>query len=168
MFDNHRKGGLATHESTSGSSATNNTLVLLDELLRLTFAVRDLYASARHPGADSGIRHLRPLFDTHHTQQVRLVEILVDRIGAAHDAKGVFKAVLPVDTHPAYVLHGLAPERLLCDLLDAHASVLRVADGARANGLDTCTDRNFAIGRVVLTNDLQSYAVGEQLTVLQM
>jgi hypothetical protein len=83
MFDTHRKGRLATHESPSGSSATNNAL-------------------------------------------------------------------------------------LLCDLLDAHASVLRVADGARANGLDTSTDRNFAIGSVVLTNDLQSYAVGEQLTVLQM
>ena len=40
--------------------------------------------------------------------------------------------------------------------------------GALANGLDTPADRNFAIGRVVLTNDLQSYAVGEQLTVLQM
>jgi hypothetical protein len=168
MFDTHRKGRLATHDSPSGSSATNNTLVLLDELLRLTFAVRDLYASALHPRADAGIRHLRPLFDIHHTQQLRLVEILVDRIGAPHDAKGAFEAVLPVGTHPAYVLRGLAPERLLCDLLDAHASVLRVADGARAIGADTSADRDFAIGRVVLTNDLQSYAVGEQLAVLQM
>jgi hypothetical protein len=148
-------------------SLKTSSLVLLDELLRLTFAVRDLYASARYQGADTGIPHLRPLFDTHHAQQLRLVEVLVDRIGATHGVKGVFEAGLP-DTHPAYVLRGLAPERLLCDLLEAHAAVLGAADRARAKGLDPSADREFAVGRVVLTNDLQSDAVREQLAGLQM
>jgi hypothetical protein len=168
MFDTYRKARLAAHDDPSGNSTTNSARVLLEELLRLTFAVRDLYASTRYPGADAGIRHLRSLFDTHHAQQLRLVEILVDRIGAAHDSKDIFAAALPPDTHPAYVLRGLASERLLCELLDAHASVLSAADRARANGLDASADRDFAVGRVVLTNDLQSHSVREQLAVLQM
>jgi hypothetical protein len=141
---------------------------MFDKLLRLTFAMRDLYASARYQGADTGTRHLLPLFDTHHAQQLCLIEVLVERIGAAHDAEGVFAAALPLGTHLAYVSRGLAPERLLCDLLDAHASVLSAADGARANCLDTSAYREFAIGRVVLTNDLQSYSVRQQLAGLQM
>jgi hypothetical protein len=168
VFDTHLKARLAAHDNPSGSSATNNTLVLLDELLGLTFAVRDLYASVRYPGADTGIRHLRSLFDTHYAQQRSLADVLLDRIGAGHDAKGVFEAALPPGTHPAYVLRGLAPERLLCDLLDAHASVLSAADKAGTNGLDSSADLDFAVGRVVLTNDLQSHAVKEQLAALQM
>jgi hypothetical protein len=168
MFDTHRKARLAAHDDSSGDSATNSARVLLDEFLRLTFAVRDLYASTRYPGADTGIRHLRPLFDTHHAQQLRLVEILIDRIGAAHNSKDIIAAALPPDTHPAYVLRSLAPERLLCELLGAHASVLSAADRARENGLDASADRDFAVGRVVLTNDLQSHSVREQLAVLQM
>jgi starvation-inducible DNA-binding protein len=168
MFDTQGKVRLATPDSPSGNSATNNTLVPLDELLRLTFVLRDLYASALYQLADTGIRHLHSLFDTHYAQQLRLIEVLVDRIGAARDAKNVFAVTSAAGTHPAYVLRGVAPERLLCDLLDAHASVLSAADGARANGLDTSAYRDFAIGRVVLTNDLQSNSVREQLVRLQM
>jgi hypothetical protein len=168
MFDTHCKARLAAHDDPSGDSATNSARVLLEELLRLTFAVRDLYASTRYPGADTGIRHLRPLFDTHHAQQLGLVEILVDRINAAHNSKEIFAAAFSPDTDPAYVLRGLAPERLLCDLLDAHASVLRAADRVGTKGLDASAHPDFAVGRVVLTNDLQSHSVREQLAVLQM
>jgi hypothetical protein len=168
MSDTLRFVPHATHDDLPGNSAKNNILVLLGELLKLTFAVRDLYASVRYPGADTGIRHLHSMFDAHHKEQLRLVEILVDRVGAARDATGVFAATLPPGTHPAHVLRGLAPGRFLCDLLDAHASVLCAADRAAENGLDTSADREFAVGRVVLTNDLQSQSVREQLAVLQM
>jgi hypothetical protein len=157
MFDIDLK---APPDNPSGNSATNTTIVLLDQLLRLTFVVRDLYASARYQSADNDASHLRPFFDTHYADQLRLGEVLVDRIGALHGAKGVFAATSTQATHTSYVLRALAPERLLCDLLDAHAQVLNTAD--------TAADRDFAVGRVVLTNDLQSHSVREQLVVLQM
>jgi hypothetical protein len=171
MSDTHRNAPPATLDNPSGKSAPNYGVVLLEELLRLTFAVRDLYASARYQGADIDVRQLPPLFDTHLAAQLRLAEILVDRICALHAARGALAPTFPQATHQtAYVLRGLAPERLLCDLLDAHARVLDAADTAGANDLQTETsaDRDFAVGRVVLSNDLQRHAVREQLAVLQM
>ena len=154
-----------------GNFTTDKPLVLLDELLRLTFPVRNLYESARHQVADTRIRHLRPLFDAHYLEQLRLVDVLADRIWVLDRAKRVFAGTFPQGTRPTCVLRGrIAPDRLLRDLLDAHALVLGAADTAGANSpqTDTSADRGFAVGRVVLTNDLQSFSVREQLAVLQM
>jgi hypothetical protein len=54
---------------------------------------------------------------------------------------------------------------LLCDLLDAHEIVLSVAHTTATHGLqaDPSAIHDFAVGQVVLTNDLQHGSVGEQL-----
>lgn len=144
--------------------------MLLDDLLRLTFPVRDLYERARCEGADPRICHLRPLFETHYIEQLRLVDVIVDRICALERSMDPSAPTVTQGTEPACVRGYAAPDRLLCDLLDAHALVLSAADTAGANCLqtDAPADGDFAIGRVVLTNDLQRHSVREQLLVLQV
>jgi hypothetical protein len=69
-------------------------------------------------------------------------------------------------TQPTYLLRGhLAHNRLLCDLLDGHELVLSAA-GANSLQTDTSADRDLAVGRVVLTNELQGRSVREQLSAL--
>jgi hypothetical protein len=154
---------------TAGNVASHKTGALLEELLWLSIAMQDLYANARCQGSDIGIPHLRPLFDTHHAEQLRLVDLLADRICALDGSPGSIAPDAQGMRRP-YLWRGVVRERLLRDLLDAHVSVLRAADTAGANGLHAGTsgDPDVAIGRVVLTNDLQSHAVSEQLAMLQL
>jgi starvation-inducible DNA-binding protein len=165
----HRQSPFDPPDLTVADVTLDKASPLLEELLWLTIAVRDMYSSARYQGADIGIRHLRPLFDTHYMEQLRLVDLLADRICALHGTQGC-NAPDPQGTRSTYLWRSVVPERLLRDLLDAHVSVLSAADTAGANSLHTVisADTDFAIGRVVLTNDLQSHSVREQLVGLQM
>jgi starvation-inducible DNA-binding protein len=148
--------------------ALQNT-VLLEELLTHTLALRDLYKSARCQTADIHLRHLRPLFDTHYKEQLALVDVLVDRIRAMGGASRVLAGAFLQGTPPSYALRGhLAPNRLLRDLLDAHEIVLSAAHTAGPHNLqaDPSAVHDFAVGQVVLTNDLQRCSVEEQFARL--
>jgi starvation-inducible DNA-binding protein len=147
-------------------STTDKTIVLLDELLTHTLPVRDLYKNARCQAADTQFRHLRFLFDTHYKEQLRLVDVLVDGIRALGGSSRVLAGIFLRDTPASYAFRGrLDPSRLLCDLLDAHESVLGAAHTAGTGSLqsDPSAVQEFAVGQVVLTNDLQGCSVQEQL-----
>jgi starvation-inducible DNA-binding protein len=153
----------------AGSFPTDETIVLLDTLLTLTIPVRDLYKSACCQASGRPLRHLRPLLDTHHEDQSRLIEALVDRICALGGAQNVLVGSLRQSNQFTDPLRcHLAPNRLLCDLLDAHELVLTAAQTAVPGSLQTaaCPDRDLVVGRVVLTNDLHDYALREQLILL--
>jgi starvation-inducible DNA-binding protein len=140
--------------------------VLLDELLTHTLPVRDLYKNARCQAADTHFRHLRSLFDTHYKEQLRLVDVLVDGIRALGGSSRVLAAIFLRGTQTCYAFRGhLAPGRLLCDLLEAHELVLGAAHTAGTSSLQTDPSavQDFAVGQVVLTNDLQGCSVQEQL-----
>jgi starvation-inducible DNA-binding protein len=141
-------------------------IVLLDELLTHTLPLRELYKSARCQTADIHSRHLRPLFDAHYKEQLVLVDVLIDRIRARGGASRVLAGAFLQGTPPSYALRGhSAPNRLLCDLLDAHEIVMSAAHTAGTHNpqADPSAVHDFAVGQVVLTNDLQRFSVEEQL-----
>jgi starvation-inducible DNA-binding protein len=149
-----------------GNSSTETTIALLNELLTHTIAVRDLYKNARYRTADIQFHHLRTLFDTHYKEQLRLVDVLLDRIRALGGAGRVLAGTFLQGTQPSNAPRGRsATNRLLCDLLDAHELVLSAAHTAGTNGLQTDQSavRDFAVGQVVLASDLQGCSVREQL-----
>jgi hypothetical protein len=144
-------------------------MVLLDELLRRTLPVRDLYKAARNRSADIHYCQLRPLFDSHHRQQLRLVDVLVDQIRASGGSNRVLLGGFLRRAQPRYDLWArIAPNRLLCELLDAHELVLGAAQPTVASNVQTdkSGDAGCAVGRVVLTNDLQMYSVRKRLVGL--
>jgi len=152
-----------------GDLTAHKTMVLLDELLTHTLVLRDLYKSARCKTTDIHLRHLRPLFDTHYKEQLALVDVLVDRIRALGGASRVLAGAFLQGTPPSYALRGhLAPNRLLCDLLDAHEIVLSAAHTTGTFGLQTdpAAIRDFAVGQVLLANEQQGCFVREQLVRL--
>jgi starvation-inducible DNA-binding protein len=169
MLNSHRKVRHDSRQISVGNVTADKTVVLLEELLTHTLPVRDLYKTARCQAADIHFRQLRQVFDAHYKEQLRLVDVLVDRICALGGANRVLAGTFLQGTQPTYILRGhLAPSRLLCDLLDGHELVLSAAHSAGANSLqtDASADRDFAVGRVVLTNDLQVHSVREQLSAL--
>jgi starvation-inducible DNA-binding protein len=166
MYLTNRKAPHDSPVTSLGDFTAHKTIAVLDELLTHTLPLRDLYKSARCQAADIHFRHWRPLFDTHYKEQLILIDVLVDRIRALGGASRVLAGAFLQSAPPCYALRGhSAPNRLLCDLLDAHEIVLSAAhtSGAHSQQADPSADHDFAIGQVVLTNDLQRCSVREQL-----
>ena len=148
--------------SSAANVITEKTLVLLDELLVQTLTLRDFYKSARCQVLDMSPPDLRSLFDRHYKDQLRLVDVLVDRIRALGGAGSVLASIFIQGSRQSYAMRGQsALGRLLRDLLDAHELVLSAAYTGDTNNPSAAHD--FAVGEVVLTNDLHGCSVREQL-----
>jgi len=165
MRSSNRKAPQDLPVMSAGDSTVHKTIVLLDELLTHTLPLRDLYKSARCQSAGMHFPHLRSLFDTHYKEQLILVDVLVDRIRALGGASRVLVSAFLQGTPPPLLRGHLAPNRLLCDLLDAHEMVLNVAHtvGTYGRQSDPSAIRDFVVGQVLLTNEQQVCFVREQL-----
>lgn len=149
----------------AGNSTAYATVALLEELLIETIAVRDLYKSARCRTAATQFHHLRALFDAHYKEQLRLVDVLVERIRALGGAGRVLAGTFLQGTPPRGGRSG--PNQLLHDLINAHESVLSVAHAASyGRRTDPSSVQDFAVGQAVLTNEQQGCAVQEQFAHL--
>src|SRR5271154_3473984 len=144
-------------------SNRTKSIAVLSELLGQSIDLRDLYQNARWHSADIQYRRLRQLFERHYKEQLQLVDVLTDRIRTLGGARQVFASTYLQGTRFACALRGnKAAVRLLCELLDAHESVLNTG---RPNGsaLDEQWARDFAVGQVVLTNDAQRSSISDEL-----
>jgi starvation-inducible DNA-binding protein len=141
---------------------SRNTIAILEELLGQSIGLRDLYRKARWQTADIQYHRLRQLFDRHYKEQLRLVDVLIDRIRDLGGGRQISARNFLQPTQFAIALLGnKAVGRLLNELLDAHESVLAAV---RPNGSTMCVQwlHDFAVGQVVLTNRAQSVSIGEQ------
>jgi starvation-inducible DNA-binding protein len=146
-----------------GDTELHHTIAVLEELLAQSICLRDLYRNARWQTADIQYRRLRRLFDRHYKEQLQLVDVLVDRIRTLGGEREIFARNFLQGTQFACALRGSnAAAHLLNELLDAHESALSTG---RANGsaMNAPWAHDFAVGQVVLTNDAQSSAIGDQL-----
>jgi starvation-inducible DNA-binding protein len=160
---NARKDAFA---AAKGNQATDSDIELLEELLIHTIAVRDLYRYARHRSVNTHFYHLLPLCEAHYKDQLRLVDVLVERTRALGGDSRVAASAFVRGIHPSGAHHGrLTQNRLLCDLLDAHEVVLSAVhtSGALRASIDQSAAHDFVVGEVVLTNESQVRAVREQL-----
>lgn len=149
--------------SADTDAESKKTIAALSELLNQSINLRDLYKKARWQTADIQYRRLRQLFDRHYQEQLQLVDVLTDRIRTLGGSQQLFASQYIQCTRFACALRGnKAAGRLLCELLDAHESVLHTG---RANGsaLDEQWARDFAVGQVVLTNDAQRETINGEL-----
>jgi starvation-inducible DNA-binding protein len=149
--------------ATTGNSESSDTVEVLEELLAQSIHLRDLYKTARWQTADVEFRRLRQLFDSHYQEQIRLVDVLIDRIRTLNGTGGVFAGDFLHRRQFSQLLRGRASiTRLLVDLVDAHESVL-LPIPAGDGQVNPAWTRDFAVGQVVLSNDQQLFAVREQL-----
>jgi DNA-binding ferritin-like protein len=135
-------------------------------LLVHSIKLRDLYKSARWQTGDIQFRGLRILFEDHYKEQLRLVDVLLDRLRMLGGTGCVLAGLLLQGTQFSCALRGrVLPIRLLHGLLEAHDAVLAAARSG-ANGhesADTATSSDFAAGQVVLVNNMQFKSISDQL-----
>jgi starvation-inducible DNA-binding protein len=146
--------------------ASGKIVEVLSELLTHSIRLRDLYKFARWQTSDLQFHRLYLVFDGHYQEQIRLVDVLIDRVRMLGGVRHVFAGDFLQGTQFSYALRCRAsPIRLLRDLLDAHELVLITArpTGLNNERTDRSWTRDFAVGQVVLTNDLQSVSVAEHL-----
>lgn len=151
---------------TATESESCSTVEALEELLCQSIHLRDLYRNARGQTCDGQHHQLRPLFDAHYKEQVRIVDVLIDRMRTLGGAGRVFARDLLQRTQPCQSLRGRASiTRFLRELLDAHDLVLSAAlpTGTSDGQCERSWTRDFAVGHVVLTNEQQCLAISEQL-----
>jgi starvation-inducible DNA-binding protein len=135
-----------------------DTILTLDELLVLSLRLRNLYRYGRWQTAELRARRLHHLFDGHYKEQLRLVDVLIDRIRMVGGTGRVLGADFLQDTQFFYALRGRQPlTPLLRELRNTHELVLSVARPARQ--INRSWVRDFAVGQVVLSNDLQNWSV---------
>lgn len=154
---------------TSANSTTNENdswdfVEVLQELLADSIHLRDMYKNARWQTADIPFRRLSQLFDGHYKEQIRLVDILIDRLRALNAGK-VFAGDFLHRPPLSQLLRGrLSATCLLMKLVEVHESVLNAALPIQANDaqINPPWTGDFAVGQVVLSNDLQLFAVREE------
>ena len=161
-YNRVRDRGTATKTMTSDTA-----IAPFDELLAHSIRLRDLYKNARCQISDPQCRPLRLLFDDHYREQLRLVDVLIDRVRALGGASRIFADDFLQSPHLTHALRGRqAQNRLLREMLEAHEWVLSAArpDGTSDVYGEGSWVRDFAVGQVVLSNDLQSRSIGELLS----
>jgi starvation-inducible DNA-binding protein len=149
--------------SADGDAQLRKTIAVLEELLAQTIGLRNLYRNARWQTADIQYGRLRQLFDHHYQEQLRLVDILIERIRTLGGERQIFASNFLQGTQFACALRGnKTASRLLSELLDAHESVLTTG---RPNGSAMYDQwaHDFAVGQVVCINDAQSLSIRDNL-----
>jgi DNA-binding ferritin-like protein len=151
------KGGAAApgrsqDSAAAAPSAADKMVALLEELLVRSIELRNSYQYARQRTSVE-LHQLRLLFDGHYKEQLRLVDVLIDRVRMLGGTGRVFAGDFLQSTRLPCALRGRqAPSRLLRELLHAHESILSAArDGGTGDELgDSPWIRDFAVGQVVL------------------
>jgi DNA-binding ferritin-like protein len=168
MLESNSDATVEAHETASAMAhegSSRRTAALLDNLLMETLELRDLYKSARWQTAEQ-FPGLRALFDDHYKEQLRLVDVLLDRLRMLGGTGRALAGRLVQGTQFSSALRGeRSLIRLLRDLLEAHDAVLTaVRSGAHGDEYaNTASSRDFAVGQVVLVNDTQFQSISDQL-----
>jgi DNA-binding ferritin-like protein len=153
----------ASERPQASSSAT---VSLLGELLADSIRLSDLYKSARRQSSDMPSSRLHSVFDDHYKEQRRLVDVVIDRLRMLGGVEHIFAGDFLQGTQTCCGLRNhRARNRLFLELLDAHDSILSAArpGGTGDAQNDISWVRDFAVGQVILANELQSQSICELL-----
>jgi hypothetical protein len=139
-------------------SAGRDAVTALEELLAHSIQLRDLYKYGRLHSANIRFHHL---FHNHYKEQLRVVDVLIDRIRLLGGSGRVFASDFLQGGRSTCVNRGRwSPAGLMRELLERHELVLSLARPVGRDDRSWAYD--FAVGQVVLTNDLQAWSINEQ------
>jgi hypothetical protein len=155
---NHAAIDSASELYDDADSAGRDAVTVLEELLAHSIQLRDLYKYGRLHAADMRFRHL---FHSHYREQLRVVDVLIDRIRMLGGSGHVFASDFLQDAASSCKYRGRwSPSGLVHALLERHELVLSAALPVGRD--DRSWAHDFAVGQVVLTNDLQAWSISDQ------
>jgi starvation-inducible DNA-binding protein len=163
---NHDIAGMRSRRASTRESEpmTQSLVSVLEHLLGESLRLRELYRSARRQSGGSALRQLWDVFDSHYQEQLRVIDVLIDRVRTLGGASRVFAGDLLRTAPFSCALqgrHGRA--RMLQALLDAHESILSDSrpGGSSAETREGGWSLDFAVGQVILANEQQMQTLGK-------
>jgi hypothetical protein len=133
-------------------------------MLDCSIRLRDLYRQARRRIGESQLEQLRTMFDAHYREQVRLVDVLVDRVRNSGGTGRIFAGNFLQDPQFSWDPRSRhARVLMLRTLLEAHELTLSVAFAGGDEKRDEAWIRDLAVGQVVLANEQQSRSICDLL-----
>lgn len=139
-----------------------DTVAIMEELLAQSILLRDLYKIARWQTCNGELCRMHLLFEGHYNEQLRLVDVLIDGVRMLGGTGLLLASHFLKRTQLSCSVRGHDESgRWVDELLDAHESVLTTTQLAGATD-DRQWGHEYAVGLVVLTNDLQSVSLREQ------
>jgi hypothetical protein len=154
-------GQCGVRRLSGGSEKSSTVISVLRALLCQTIELRDLYKCARRHEREGTTYQTPQLFDAHYREQLRLVDVLIDRVRTL-GGEPIFAADVMHCTELPSAVRGRSCQRGVLDaLLDAHESI---GHAVNPGGTDDEREtrewmRDFAVGQVVLANHLQMQSV---------
>jgi starvation-inducible DNA-binding protein len=159
-------GTLVDYPIDLSEEAKTENVAALNQLLGDTMALRDMYKKHHWQVSGPTFHQLHLLYDKHYDEQVRLMDLVAERI----QTLGGIALAMPHDI--AEVTQIERPPRgreevptQLSRLIDAHAQVIKEARAAaRAstkNGDDATT--NLLVGDVLPANEMQVWVLAQHL-----
>jgi starvation-inducible DNA-binding protein len=147
-------------------NAGEESVVLLNQILADTMAVRDLYKKHRWETSGAAFYQLHLLFDRHHGQQEELADAIAERIqtlGGVAIAMAADVAETTAVARPPRDREN--PLQQLARLIQAHERVLYGVRAAarRAAELGDDGTSDLLVSDVMRTNEKQTWRVREQL-----
>jgi starvation-inducible DNA-binding protein len=137
-------------------------VAILEELLAQSILLRDLYKIARWQTCNGELCRMHLLFEGHYKEQLRLVDVLIGRLRMLGGTGRVLADEILKGTRLSCgVRTHRAPGRWVDALLEAHELVLSTAQPPGATDNHQWA-HEFAVGLVVLTNDMQNVSLREQ------
>lgn len=104
------------------------------------------------------------MFTAHYNEQVRLVDLLVDRVRNSSGVSRIFASTFLQDPQPSWDPRSRnARILMLRTLLDVHELILSAALSGRDGKNDLAWIRDLAVGQVVLANEQQSQSICDLL-----
>jgi starvation-inducible DNA-binding protein len=141
-------------------------VVALNRLLAHTMAIRDLYKRAHWQVSGPNFYDLHLLFDKHHSQQLELMDTLGERVQTLGGVAIALAHDVVEESRIARAPHGReSTANQLSRLLDAHELLLGEARPLARESAERGDDgtNDLIVSRVVRTNELQSWFVGQYL-----
>ena len=138
----------------------------LNRLLAHSMALRDLYKKSHWQTSGATFFELHRMFDAHHEEQLKLVDVLAERVELLGGVSLALAADLVQESRMAHAPRGREePRGQLHRLLDGHELLLIEARPlgrqAASDGDDGTND--VIVSQVIRTNELQAWFVGEHL-----
>ena len=160
-------GSLVPVRLALAADVRHRSVSALNRLLAHTTALRDLYKKAHWQTSGANFYELHTLFDKHHDEQERAMDMLAERIQTLGGVAFALAREIVEETRLARAPSGTeTPHQQLQRLVQAHEFILAEArplarDVAASDDFGT---HDMIVGQVLRTNEQQSWFVTRILT----
>jgi starvation-inducible DNA-binding protein len=164
--ETQRYGELVPMPHGLPAAVVQKSVAALNQVLADTITLRDMYKKHHWQVVGPTFNQLHLLFDTHFEAQVKLVDLIAERIQILGGVSLAMAADIAEETRIARPPRGREPAAVqLSRLIDAHTMIIKYAreQAEKASDAGDPGTDDLLVSDVVRTNELQGWFLSEHL-----